>query len=470
MKTLLLLLLLVPVVSLCPYAVPCSNLVLPQLEFFYLQVTGTVQGTHLEGRYELEVRNIRDTVAGSFRPAPEAAWIVFLPPGSAVHGLSLLMDRQWIAGSLVNRTRASDTYDTIVSTARANSLGRDPGLLEEIGPDVYRLQVFPVTNTLRIRIHWYAPLEIRNGHCRLHLNPHLSGRIRDMAAGVFRWSTSVYSTVQQKTWWPKNLCAIVSITNGNRLAFQEGYALQDLPAMLEWRQQEPLRRVPSPAAHRMLAEKRTWMRQWESFRTDRSRTWETLAGKVTTFPFVGPGRSLIALEPGMSLQPERRRGTLALPTLGRPGAADGFGGFNGQLLDKQTLDTILRLRGPYYRKILAFYEELESRNPARITAALLNNKLFDPELGPRTLDHFCTTANLTRRELDIHRAFLPPSVPRSTGFDFDREREEILKIVKGKAVQNPLYPLYKLLVLCDFARKCNLYRYGVTPWELFLHL
>ena len=450
MKKLILFLLFVPGITLFPFAVPYSNLVLNQLEFSYNKVTGSVQDGVLKGCLELEVKNLRDSADGRFSPAPEAAWILFLPHASVVPGMSILMGKQWVPGKLVSRASAAATWDAIVPQARFQ--GRDPGLLEEIGPDMYRLRVFPVTNTMAIKVFWYAPLQEKNGKCTLRLNGNVSGKICAMAADTIPWY-----------FWTK-----IRITNEDGLVFQKEYRMRDMPLQLVWNQ--PGKRVRKPTGmERMLSDKQRWLQQWEAFRKDSSLKWESLAGMMQDRRFVGPGASLIAVEPGLAIRPGVKRGELTVPPLGRLGVDDGYGGFNGQLLRKKDLDMLLRLRKPYYRKILDFYQVLETRAPVRMAAAFVREKFFNPELGPDTLADFCFTANISTRELDVCLSLSHHDLD-SRRFDFAWRRDAYLKILTARAARNPLLPLYKLHVLCDFAQRFNLYRYGVTPWDLFLAL
>ncbi len=89
-----------------------------------------------------------------------------LPLGASVSRFAMYVSReQLIEGELVERKRASDIYETIVSRRR------DPAILEQLGDNLFKMRVFPIPafDEKRILLDFTLPLERLAGQYQFRL-------------------------------------------------------------------------------------------------------------------------------------------------------------------------------------------------------------------------------------------------------------------------------------------------------------
>ena len=96
----------------------------------------------------------------------EGTFVFNLPRGASVSRFAMYVTPgQLIEGELVERQRAADIYQSIVTRRR------DPAILEQIGDNLFKMRVFPIPpkDTKRILLDYTIPLESSAGECRFRL-------------------------------------------------------------------------------------------------------------------------------------------------------------------------------------------------------------------------------------------------------------------------------------------------------------
>ncbi len=119
----------------------------------------------------------------------EGQFVFNLPTGASVSRFAMYVSpTQLIEGELVERKRASEIYQTIVSRRR------DPAILEQLGDNLFKMRVFPIfaRDEKRILLDFTLPLEPQAGQYQFRL-PLLSDR---MPVWDFRVTGVVRSRVQ----------------------------------------------------------------------------------------------------------------------------------------------------------------------------------------------------------------------------------------------------------------------------------
>ncbi|MFO0819366.1 MAG: VIT domain-containing protein [Pirellulales bacterium] len=89
-----------------------------------------------------------------------------LPSGASVSRFAMYVTPdELIEGEVIERGHAREVYDSIVASRR------DPAILEEIGPNQFRMQVFPISgrDTKRILLDFTVPIEAVQGIHRFRL-------------------------------------------------------------------------------------------------------------------------------------------------------------------------------------------------------------------------------------------------------------------------------------------------------------
>ncbi len=104
-----------------------------------------------------------------YNPLPsqaEGTFLFNLPRGASVSRFAMFVtpDRL-MEGELVDRQRASDVYDRIVHRRW------DPGILEQVGENLFKMRVFPIpsADTKRVLLDYTLPLESDDGQYRFVL-------------------------------------------------------------------------------------------------------------------------------------------------------------------------------------------------------------------------------------------------------------------------------------------------------------
>jgi len=90
----------------------------------------------------------------------EGTFVFNLPKGASVSRFAMYVDaRSLIEGELIERQRAGEIYDTIVHRRR------DPAILEQIGDNLFKMRVFPISprDFKRILLDFTLPLESDDG-------------------------------------------------------------------------------------------------------------------------------------------------------------------------------------------------------------------------------------------------------------------------------------------------------------------
>ena len=119
----------------------------------------------------------------------EGQFVFNLPHGASVSRFAMYVSpSQLIEGELVERKRASEIYQTIVSRRR------DPAILEQLGDNLFKMRVFPIfaRDEKRILLDFTLPLERQAGQYQFRL-PLLSDQ---MPIWDFRLSGAIRGAVQ----------------------------------------------------------------------------------------------------------------------------------------------------------------------------------------------------------------------------------------------------------------------------------
>jgi Ca-activated chloride channel homolog len=96
----------------------------------------------------------------------EGTFILSLPRGASVSRFAMYVTpQQLVEGELIERQQATNVYDSIVSWRR------DPGILEQIGDNLFKMRVFPVPprDSKRILLDYTIPLEGGGGQYQFRL-------------------------------------------------------------------------------------------------------------------------------------------------------------------------------------------------------------------------------------------------------------------------------------------------------------
>jgi Ca-activated chloride channel homolog len=104
---------------------------LPPLRLFYQRVDVTIEGQVATTKVEQSYRNTTDCDL-------EAEYIFPLPAGASVRDFSMWVDGKRYEGKAVPARAARQTYEDIVRRLQ------DPGLLEYIGRDLWKMRIYPV--------------------------------------------------------------------------------------------------------------------------------------------------------------------------------------------------------------------------------------------------------------------------------------------------------------------------------------
>jgi Ca-activated chloride channel family protein len=105
---------------------------------------------------------LRQTFINPHPRVLEALYLFPLPRDAALCGLALEVDGQRLEGLLVERKKAREVYDAIVRERR------DPGLVEKIGSESFRLSVYPVApgKPTVVELQWIEAVPLRDGKYR----------------------------------------------------------------------------------------------------------------------------------------------------------------------------------------------------------------------------------------------------------------------------------------------------------------
>ena len=101
-----------------------------------------------------------------FDQQQEGQFVFNLPPGASVSRFAMYVSpTQLIEGELVERKRAAEIYQSIVSRRR------DPAILEQLGDNLFKMRVFPIfaRDEKRILLDFTLPLEPQAGQYQFRL-------------------------------------------------------------------------------------------------------------------------------------------------------------------------------------------------------------------------------------------------------------------------------------------------------------
>jgi len=131
---------------------------------------------------DLSVTRIHQTFYNPNPTRQEADFYFPVPRGANVTDFVLYMEGKPVRGEILEREKARDIYEQIVRRMR------DPGLLEWMDSDIFRVRVFPVPprDTQKIEIEFSAPLQAHQGTYRYRLPlraPSRSGKGHKTAEG-----------------------------------------------------------------------------------------------------------------------------------------------------------------------------------------------------------------------------------------------------------------------------------------------
>jgi len=91
----------------------------------------------------------------------EAVYVFPTPAGATIVDFAMTIDGKMMRGELLEKNRARDIYEGIVRKAK------DPGLLEQVGKDVFRMRVFPIRprSEQKIELTYVERITYHQGRC-----------------------------------------------------------------------------------------------------------------------------------------------------------------------------------------------------------------------------------------------------------------------------------------------------------------
>src|SRR2546421_83985 len=87
---------------------------------------------------QVAVTKVEQTFRNHTPRVLEATYVFPVPKGASVNKFTMLVDGKEVKGEMVEAQKARDIYNSIVRRTQ------DPGLLEYIGSNLFRMKVFPV--------------------------------------------------------------------------------------------------------------------------------------------------------------------------------------------------------------------------------------------------------------------------------------------------------------------------------------
>ena len=140
---------------------------LPPLRLSYQRVEVAIEGQVATTKVEQSYRNTTDRDL-------EAEYIFPLPAGASVRDFSMWVDGKRYEGKAIDARAARQTYEDIVRRLQ------DPGLLEYIGRDLWKMRIYPVPRRgeQKIQLTFTSILPIEGGMISYQYNLRTGQAIR----------------------------------------------------------------------------------------------------------------------------------------------------------------------------------------------------------------------------------------------------------------------------------------------------
>jgi len=443
-----------------------SNVFTKKLNFKPPQLTLTIKKSSATALLEFQIFPKK----GITKRDLEAGMFLCLPRGAAISQFSILMQGEWRKGLLISRKSANYTYKKIVAKQRQKLRPKDPGLLEYLGNDVYRLKLFPISKKgMFVKITWQQPLFKKGNKIEIPL-PYknlkkLSSRIASMKINITSDCPMTNLTLKQQGW------KIVPARNRSFKYSHNHFSIRS--SALSFIKKYPrLRTYP-----KIIRQKQILEQFWKSYQNNLKISWQQLMKKCKQTQTVNILHSMIALEKGMKVQnaPNTKTkqvnikidNTTFSGDVGIGGSIDdGYGGPTSSiivdgsprnlifsLVKNNILSSILKSYGKKrLEKLLQqVYSQLKSRNINTITKLLTRFKLIQPGRSQLWLITNTTWADKVHGKMNkMEQNF------RNSGYQTN--------------AKNNLMGAIRLHIITEFFKRINLIRYGITPWELYIKL
>jgi Ca-activated chloride channel family protein len=125
----------------------------------------------------------------------EAHYVFPVPKGATIIDFSMTIDGKVMRGELLEKKRAREVYEGIVRQSR------DPGLLEHVGANIFRVRVFPVLprSEQKIELTYVERVSYDAGLCRWSYPLVTPGQKGTTKAGRFelRWRLTSFVPIQE---------------------------------------------------------------------------------------------------------------------------------------------------------------------------------------------------------------------------------------------------------------------------------
>jgi Ca-activated chloride channel family protein len=195
---------------------------LPPLAIKSHRVTVTIDSQLATTRVEQVFQNNTDRVL-------EATYIFPLPPGAVINDFAMYMNGKRVSGELVEKNQARQIYTEIVRRMR------DPGILEYMGGNLFKLNVFPIpaNGKQKIEVQYSEVLSRDSGMHRytypLKTEEPASQTLEDFTIGITLKSSEAITNIYS----PTHKLGITR--NGEReatIGFEQDKALLDRDVVL----------------------------------------------------------------------------------------------------------------------------------------------------------------------------------------------------------------------------------------------
>ncbi|AKF06003.1 VIT domain-containing protein [Sandaracinus amylolyticus] len=149
----------------------------------------------------------------------EATYVFPLPPGATVSGFTMWVDGRPQRGELLESAQARAVYEQIVARMR------DPGLVEQIGGNLFRARVFPIApnSEQRIELRFTQTLEYHGGVVHYRYPLRTAGRAARTLEDLTITAEIVSRTPVRAVYSPTHALAIAREGDQRALASYEGH-------------------------------------------------------------------------------------------------------------------------------------------------------------------------------------------------------------------------------------------------------
>ncbi|UJR81304.1 VIT and vWA domain-containing protein [Sandaracinus amylolyticus] len=149
----------------------------------------------------------------------EATYVFPVPPGATVSGFTMWVDGRPQRGELLESAQARAVYEQIVARMR------DPGLVEQIGGNLFRARVFPIAphSEQRIELRFTQTLEYQSGVVHYRYPLRTAGRAARTLEDLTITAEIVSRTPVRAIYSPTHAVAIAREGDQRAIASYEGH-------------------------------------------------------------------------------------------------------------------------------------------------------------------------------------------------------------------------------------------------------